>query len=204
MYWHKTPALLGSIFSDVLWKVPTNKNDIYLTFDDGPVPDATEWVLEELDKFSIQATFFMVGENVHKHDEVYKSVLNRGHSIGNHSHNHLNGWRTRTNTYVENINKCEKLLETTNRMFRPPHGRLQWQQYKTIKKTYKVVMWDVLSGDFDNSLSEEKCLNKSIQGTVGGSIIVFHDSVKSIKKVKFVLPRYLDHFTSKGFNFKPL
>jgi peptidoglycan/xylan/chitin deacetylase (PgdA/CDA1 family) len=204
MYLHKTPAFMGKIFPDVLWKKQTNANEIFLTFDDGPVPEVTEWVLEELEKHSITATFFMVGNNVIRYDNIYSRVIRSGHSVGNHSYNHLNGWKTNTDEYVDNINRCEDLLNTPTRFFRPPHGRMQWQQYIKIKQTYKIVMWDVLSGDFDQSNLPEKSLRASISTTTSGSIIVFHDSLKSSKKLKYILPRYLDHFGSKGYLFKSL
>ena len=204
MYRHKTPALLSKIFPDVLLKMPSDKNEIYLTFDDGPIPEVTDRVLDELNKFSVPATFFMVGDNIQKHKEIYSRVVSCGYSVGNHSYNHLNGWKTKTINYIDNINKCEAILDTSSRLFRPPYGRMQWLQYKKIKRHYRIVMWDVLSGDFDQSISEEKSLNACIQATTSGSIIVFHDSLKSEQKLKYILPRYLEHFGSKGYQFKLL
>ena len=205
MYLHKTPKLLGAIFPNILWNIRTEAKEIYLTFDDGPVPEATPWVLEQLKHYNARATFFMVGENIHKHHELFSEVVNQQHTVGNHTFNHLTGWNTNNQTYLENVSKAEKLLAAeTCQLFRPPHGRIKWSQYRKIKKSFKIVMWDVLSGDFNSALSREKCLHKSIKATVPGSIIVFHDSAKTIDKLKYVLPRYLEHFTALDFTFKAL
>ena len=205
MYLHRTPKWLGSLFPDILWRINTEANEIYLTFDDGPVPDITPWVLEQLALYNAKATFFMVGGNIQKHYGLFKEVINGQHTIGNHTFNHLNGWSTNNQTYIDNITKAEKLIGTnSSQLFRPPHGRLKWSQYKNIKKSLKVVMWDVLSGDFNSSLSPEKCLKSSIRATVPGSVIVFHDSYKTIDKLKYVLPRYLEYFTALNFKFKAL
>jgi peptidoglycan-N-acetylglucosamine deacetylase len=205
MYLLKTPAFLRYVFPNILWRVSTDKKEIYLSFDDGPVPEATPWVLDILSQYNAKATFFMVGENIKKHRTLYEDVLSAEHSVGNHTHNHLNGWKTTTIKFIDNVNACEESgLANTAGYFRPPYGRLKMSQYKKIKNAYKIVMWDVLSGDFSSSLSAEDCLRKSIQKTERGSIIVFHDSVKAIRKLKYILPRYLDHFAALNFTFKAL
>jgi peptidoglycan/xylan/chitin deacetylase (PgdA/CDA1 family) len=205
MYLHKTPIWLGSLFPNILWSINTEAKEIYLTFDDGPVPDATPWVLEQLNQYNAKATFFMVGDNIHKHYELFTEVVNHQHTVGNHTFNHLNGWITNNQTYFENVSKAEKIIGTnTSQLFRPPHGRLKWSQYRRLKKNYNIVMWDVLSGDFNSSLSQEDCLGKSIKATVPGSVIVFHDSAKTIDKLKYVLPRYLEYFAALNFTFKAL
>ena len=205
MYLHKTPKWLGGLFPNILWNINTEAKEIYLTFDDGPVPDATPWVLELLEQYNAKATFFMVGENIYKHHKLFTDVVNRGHTVANHTFNHLDGWNTGSRKYFENVKKAEKLLGTNSaQLFRPPHGRLRWSQYRKIRKSLKIVMWDVLSGDFNNSLSPEKCLQVSIGATVPGTVIVFHDSAKSISKLKYVLPHYLEHFAALNFTFKSL
>lgn len=205
MYLHKTPKMLRGLFPDILWSINTDAKEIYLTFDDGPVPAVTSWVLEQLELYNAKATFFMVGGNIQKHYELFKEVINGQHTIGNHTFNHLNGWSTTNQTYIDNITKAEKLLGTNSvHFFRPPYGRLRWSQYKRIKKSFKIVMWDVLSGDFSSSLSPENCLKNSIRATVSGSVIVFHDSAKNLDKLKYVLPRYLEHFAALNFTFKAL
>ena len=205
MYFHKTPAFFATLFPDALWRVKTTKKDIYLTFDDGPIPEATPWVLAQLQKFNAKATFFMVGENIKKYPELYSQVREQGHTIGNHTFNHLQGRKSDDAAYFENVEKTEELLSPYSaKLFRPPHGRLKWSQYNKLKANYKIVMWDVLSGDFSEGLLPQQCLEKSIRASKPGSIIVFHDSVKAITKLKEVLPKYLDSFTSAGYTFKAL
>ena len=205
MYLHKTPEWLGILFPNIVWSISTEAKEIFLTFDDGPVPDATPWVLEQLEQYNAKATFFMVGENIDKHYEIFTEVVNGQHTVANHTFNHLNGLNTRNQVYFDNVSKAEKLIGTnSNQLFRPPHGRLKWSQYRNIKESLKIVMWDVLSGDFDRTLSRDKCLAKSISATVPGSVIVFHDSAKTIDKLKYVLPRYLEHFAALNFTFKAL
>ena len=205
MFLHKTPVLLTKLFPDILWRVETSKKEIYLTFDDGPIPEVTTWTLAQLDKFNAKATFFMVGDNINKHKEIFNQVIDKGHAAGNHTYNHINGWQTKTGEYLENITKAEVLFNgQSNRLFRPPHGRLKWSQYRGLKADNKIIMWDVLSGDFSNKLTNENCLEKSIKNTSAGSIIVFHDSLKVFEKLKYVLPRYLEHFSLLGYSFKSL
>ena len=205
MYLYKTPKWVGGMFPNILWNIKTDAKDIYLTFDDGPVPEATPWVLEQLEKYNAKATFFMVGDNITKYKDLFSEVVAHQHTVANHTFNHLNGWRTKSNVYSKNIDKAEKLIGTSSsQLFRPPYGRLKWSQYKEINKSYKIVMWDVLSGDFNTSQSAKKCLQKSINATLPGSIIVFHDSAKTIETLRYVLPRYLEHFTALNFNFKAL
>ena len=205
MYFYRTPAWLQLVFPGILWKVKTSAKEIYLTFDDGPVPEATPWVLAELAKYNAKATFFMVGDNIAKHPEVFTAVVNQGHTVGNHTYNHLPGRQVGTKSYIENVAAGEKALgPSAQKLFRPPYGRLRWGQYQHLKKQYKIVMWDVLSGDFDEKLTAEECRQRSIANTTGGSIIVFHDSRKTIARLKFVLPEFLAHFATLGYSFKSL
>lgn len=209
-YLVKTPGLVQKFFYNYSWRIKTSEKEIYLTFDDGPVPDFTPWVLKTLKEYQAKATFFCVGENIKKHPHIYEQIKDAGHSIGNHTFNHLVGWKTPTNKYVKNILKAESYLQDAsdkkgNKLFRPPHGRIRPLQAKILrKKGYKIIMWDVLSGDFDQSLSKKSCLEYTIKHINNGSIVVFHDSDKSFKNLDYVLPRVLEHFTDKGFKFKAL
>ena len=181
------------------------EKSIYLTFDDGPVPEATPWILDLLANYNAKATFFMVGDNVVKYPEIHTQVQLAGHTVGNHTFNHLKGWKTSVTAYQENYQLAEEALATSEKkLFRPPYGQLKPSQYKVLKEATTIIMWDVLSGDFDLELTADDCLKKSIQHTKNGSVIVFHDSVKTIKLLKSVLPAYLEYFSSKGYKFKSL
>jgi len=209
-YLVKTPRLVQKFFHKYSWRISTRKKEIYLTFDDGPVPDFTPWVLEILKKYDAKATFFCVGQNIKKYPHIYQKVLEDNHSVGNHTFNHLKGWKTSTEKYIKNILKAEAYLEDASqnqgiKLFRPPHGRLKPIQARILrKKGYKIIMWDVLTGDFDQSLSKEKCLENTLKHIKNGSIVVFHDSVKSFKNLDYVLPKVLEHFTQKGYRFRSL
>lgn len=209
-YLVKTPRLVQRFFHNYSWRIKTTKKEIYLTFDDGPVPDFTPWVLETLESYAAKATFFCVGENIKKYPHIYQQIKDGGHSIGNHTFNHLQGWKTPTNKYIKNILKAESYLgdegvKKTKKLFRPPHGRIRPVQAKILrKKGYKIIMWDVLSGDFDQSLSKEQCLEHTLKHIKNGSIVVFHDSDKSFKNLDFVLPKVLEHFTQEGYHFRAL
>lgn len=197
-----------------MWRVPTQKKELYLTFDDGPVNGPTEFVLEELKRFNAKATFFCIGDNVRKHPDVFEKVVAEGHTIGNHTFNHLKGWNTPLEFYLENIRKCEEQIasqvnnlkpETSNlEYFRPPYGRITMKQIKSLKDQYKIVMWDVLTHDYSKSISRQNCLDGSVNATRPGSIIVFHDSLKAERNLTHVLPKFLEHFSSQGYEFKSL
>ena len=204
--WVKTNKWIKKIFNNLVWDIPNSDNKIYLTFDDGPIPEVTEWVLNILKSKDIKATFFCIGDNMKKHPEVYKRILAEGHQTGNHTFNHLNGWNTETNHYIENFKLCEtehsKLNTKHSFLFRPPYGKIKPSQSKTIRQFgYKIIMWDVLSYDFDSTVSEEKCLENVISNTEQGSIIVFHDSVKAEKNLKYALPKAIQVLKDKGFVF---
>lgn len=207
---HRTPALIKLIFPRLLWRMPEHEQAIYLTFDDGPVPGPTEFVLETLKKFQAKATFFCIGENIQKHPLVFEEIISAGHSVGNHTFNHLMGWSTSAEKYLENIKQCDSMLPSANgkgnpssALFRPPYGRITYRQIKFLH-TYRIVMWDVLSLDYMQTGSAEEFLEQTIKATRPGSIIVFHDSLKAEKKLRFMLPKYLEHFSNLGFQFKPL
>nr|WP_315149484.1 polysaccharide deacetylase family protein [uncultured Flavobacterium sp.] len=209
-YWIKTNTFIKKIFSNYVWDVHNTENKIYLTFDDGPTPDVTEWVLEELKKHQAKATFFCIGKNIENNPDLFKRVVNDGHAIGNHTFNHLNGWNTSTDDYLENIALCNSEIDNLDseicnlqsKLFRPPYGKIKTSQSKELRKLgYKIIMWDVLSADFDQTITPEKCLENVLQNAVSGSIIVFHDSNKAYKNLEYVLPRSLKILKERGFTF---
>lgn len=205
-YWVKTNAFIKKIFSNYIWDIPNDENKIYLTFDDGPTPEITQWVLDELKKYNAKATFFCIGNNIQKHPEIFSNVIENNHSIGNHTFNHLNGYKTPLNQYIENIslNQSEILNLQTKicNLFRPPYGKIKLSQSKKLRKLgFKIIMWDVLSVDYDRSISPEKCLENVIKNVKTGSIIVFHDSEKAFPNLEYTLPKTLEILTKKGFVF---
>lgn len=189
------------------WSKTTKHRKVFLTFDDGPVPIATEFVLEQLYKYGAKATFFMVGHNIQKYPEIAKLVLNEGHQIGNHTHNHVNGWKTTDEAYFDNIEKAKQTIEQLGykpngrMLFRPPYGRISYIQRNHLQSLYRIIMWDVLTGDFDKSLPSELCLKKSLNSINGGSIVTFHDSLKAFDKLKYVLPRFLEELQKQDYSF---
>lgn len=208
----QTPFFLPWLFPDLVWRIPTKEKRIFLTFDDGPVPGPTEFVLATLKKFDARATFFCIGDNVQKHPAVFTKIIESGHSIGNHTFNHLKGWNYSTKDYLANIELCadqivsghKPLSSVNSRLFRPPYGRITRNQIRSLKESYKIIMWDVLTHDYSQSMSPERCLNGSIKATRPGSIVVFHDSLKAEANLTHTLPRYLDHFSNQGFVFSAL
>jgi peptidoglycan/xylan/chitin deacetylase (PgdA/CDA1 family) len=206
-YWIKTNLIIKKLFSGYVWDIPNAEKKIFLTFDDGPTPEITDWVLQLLKKYGATASFFSIGKNIDENPELFKRIIEDGHSIGNHTHNHLNGWETPTTTYIENFNRCNLSISnlstsTTIRIFRPPYGKIKPRQAKYIKaKGYKIIMWDVLSADFDQNITQEKCLDNVISNMKSGSIIVFHDSVKAFENLKYVLPKTLDFIAENQFKY---
>jgi peptidoglycan/xylan/chitin deacetylase (PgdA/CDA1 family) len=204
LFVHKSPRILKSFYSPFVWEIPTEEPVIYLTFDDGPIPDVTEWVLEQLDKYLAKATFFCIGDNVRKYPDVFIQMLAKGHSIGNHTFNHLKGWNTDDRTYLNNVKQCNEILPVETTLFRPPYGRIKLSQAYPLLNDYHIVMWDVLTGDFEKYLSAERCLEKTLKYTKAGSIVVMHDSLKAWRNMSYVLPRMLDHFAQLGYRFEAL
>ena len=222
MYLIKSPLLLKWYYPSLLWNKSRTEKVIYLTFDDGPIPNVTDFVLKTLKVFNAKATFFCIGDNIVKHPEVFERVKNDGHAIGNHTFNHLKGWKTDNETYLQNTLKCQELTQTN--LFRPPYGRIRKSQIRSLElgvwslelkapsnsqpttpnSKLQIVMWDVLSGDFDTKLSPEKCYQNVIKHTENGSIIVFHDSLKAFDRLSYALPKVLAYFTEKGFTFSTL
>ena len=198
----KSPWILKRMFPDLIWGIKTENKEIFLTFDDGPHPDITPLVLEILDKYDAKATFFCVGENVRKYPDTYELILNKDHGVGNHSYTHKNGWKVSNDDYFDNIEKADKVIKSS--LFRPPYGRITPIQIKELKKKYSIIMWSVLTYDYDKSVSNEQCFKNSIEKTKSGSIVVFHDSLKSANNLLYALPLFLKHFTKEGYEFKVL
>ena len=208
-YWIKTNALIKTFFPNYIWDIPNKNNCVYLTFDDGPTPEITEWVLKLLKEEKITATFFCIGKNILASPDLLKQIIEDGHAVGNHTHNHYNGWKTTEAIYLENTKKCDAIITTNtgkqSQLFRPPYGKIKRGQAKKIKELgYKIIMWDVLSADFDHQIAPEKCLHNVISTVKPGSIIVFHDSLKASKNLKYTLPKAIDYLKQKGFTFETI
>ena len=196
----RPPFAIRKLYSSLIWRVPTAEKKIYLTFDDGPTPEVTSWVLNILKQYNAKATFFCVGKNVETYPELYKQILNEGHAVGNHTYNHLNGWKTRKEEYFQSIEKCSKLVSST--LFRPPYGKITRTQFLKLKSQYSIIMWDILSYDYDNTMKPEKCFTNVMRFAREGSIIVFHDSLKAQKNLQFILPKVIEQLRLKGYNFE--
>ena len=206
-YLHKTPVILKKLYPKLLWQKPDKDKVIYLTFDDGPIPGVTDWVIELLNDRNIKATFFVVGENVKKYPSLFEEVIAEGHKIGNHTYNHLKGWKTNTDDYIANFQLCQEEIDlhySGDKLFRPPYGRIKPSQIKQITETHDIVMWDYLIGDFDASQNSLKLLSRAKAGVSNGSIVIFHDSLKAKYHLKAILPSFLDHFLCKKYLFKTL
>ena len=211
-YFIKTPQIVKSIFKNWIWDVSSVENTIYLTFDDGPTPKITDWTLEVLEEYQAQATFFCIGKNMVENPDIYQKIVAKGHAVGNHTQNHVNGWKTKTTAYLDELTICENHIDKQSpvnmvhvKLFRPPYGKLSLIQARKIRmKGYKIIMWDVLSADFDKAITREKCLQNVLKNSGNGSIIVFHDSLKASGKLQFVLPKVLGFFKDKGYKFKKL
>jgi peptidoglycan-N-acetylglucosamine deacetylase len=207
------------LYPSLLWNFDIKDKFLYLTFDDGPIPSITPWVLQILKGFNAKATFFCIGDNVEKNPEIFNMIIREGHAIGNHSHNHLDGWKTDDEVYVENVLKAEaamlKLGSASNKstslstagkkLFRPPYGRIKPGQIKLLKELeYKIVMWDVISGDYDQNRSAGNCLKNVKRYSEPGSILVFHDSLKASENLKKILPEILNFYSAAGYKFRSL
>ena len=214
-YTAKVPWLFKKLYPSLTWEKPTDKKVLYLTFDDGPHPTATPFVLDELKKYNAKATFFCIGKNVVEYIDVYKRILDEGHKVGNHTFNHLNGWKVSNEKYFENIFEAAKYIDSD--LFRPPYGRITRFQASLLTDTkyavrnmndsnfrFKIIMWSVLSGDFDPKISPQRCSENVILNGKPGNIIVFHDSTKALDKMSFALPKVLEHFSKQGYSFKAL
>lgn len=194
------------LFPKMVWEIKGTGKTVYLTFDDGPIPEVTEWVLAELKKYNAKATFFCIGDNIRKNPSVFKQLAADGHSVGNHTFNHLNGWKTTLSEYLNNVELCEKQLQEhfainlTKKLFRPPYGKIALAQARHLRKRgFKIIMWDIIAFDFDREVSKEKCLDNVIQNIKPGSIVVFHDSIKASENMKYALPRTLRFLNDNGY-----
>lgn len=209
----KAPNVAKRMFPNYVWDIHSTNKTIYLTFDDGPTPEITNWTLDVLKQYNAKATFFCIGKNVKKHPDIFQDILNDGHTIGNHTNNHVKGWRSSTKNYLANIDEAQKIINSevknnqsqiTN-LFRPPYGQIRPKQGKALLQlNYKIVMWNVLTFDWDHSISNKTCLENVIDNTTDGSIVVFHDSIKASNNMKYTLPRTLEHFSKKGYAFKSI
>ena len=216
-YWIKTNALIKKLFPNYIWDIPNDDNKVFLTFDDGPTPEITPWTLAQLKKHNVKATFFCIGKNNKKYPEIFNQIIQEGHQIANHTFNHLNGWKTTKQDYLDNVELCKKQIQQSTpesfartgeainnqkpKIFRPPYGKIKKSQSAILRQLgYQIIMWDVLSADFDFKITPEKCLDNVISNVKSGSIIVFHDSKKSFKNLEYTLPKTLEFLQQKGFS----
>ena len=194
------PLLLRWLYPSALWRMDKKVKAVYLTFDDGPIPEVTPWVLDVLDRYGIKATFFLVGDNVRKHPKEFQMLLERGHRVGNHTFNHFGGFKHWDSDYLGNTEKANELIKTN--LFRPPHGWMRWGQYRRLKNKYTIVMWDLVTRDYSKRLNGPQVLAKVKKYVRNGSIITFHDSLKSEKNLKYALPKAIEWLLEQGYEFK--
>ena len=203
MFIEQPPLLYRLLFPEAIWRLKQRgRKAVYLTFDDGPIPEVTPGVLDVLDRYGVKATFFMVGDNVRRHPELLEEVKRRGHSFGNHTMHHLRGYKTRRITYMRDITQADALIGST--LFRPPHGLMRWAQARAIKAHYNIVMYDVVSRDYARNLTPEKVLENVRRHARNGSVIVFHDSLKARKNMEWALPRAIEWLQNEGYEFLPI
>ncbi|WP_299115739.1 polysaccharide deacetylase family protein [uncultured Winogradskyella sp.] len=209
----KTPGFVKTLFPNFVWNINTESKVLYLTFDDGPTPEITQWVLKTLRPFNAKATFFCIGSNIEKHPEIFQAIIEQEHSVGNHTYNHLKGWKHKTKDYIEDVLKTQAIINSKfinrdisiEKLFRPPYGKFKAKQSGKLQELgYKIILWDVLSYDWGKSVSEDNCLNNVLSTAKEGSIIVFHDSIKASRNLKYVLPKVLEYYNEKGYIFKAL
>ncbi len=195
--------MLRSLFPDVYTRIPTKKKELFITFDDGPTPEVTHHTLEILKKYNAKATFFCLARNIERHPGIYNQIIEQGHATGNHTYSHLKGWKTSNKEYIDDIQLAAGF--NSSHLFRPPYGKIKLKQIKLVKKLgYKIILWDVLSRDFSPRVSAKNCLKRVLRKTKKGSVIVFHDSLKTNDKLMYVLPKVLEHFSKKNYIFSPI
>jgi peptidoglycan/xylan/chitin deacetylase (PgdA/CDA1 family) len=202
MYFVRTPYIVKKLFPAIIWNLPNNENKIYLTFDDGPHPEITPWVLTQLKKFNAKATFFCLGKNVEKHPEIVQQIVKEGHTIGNHGYAHLNGWNTNNDIYLNDYLKCQEILAqsgiNTHKLFRPAYGKIKLSQIRNITNHTSIINWSVMPGDFDQSISSDQCYKNLVKHVKAGDIVVLHDNEKSWKHLEYCLPKWLEFIYNKG------
>lgn len=201
MFIEQPPQIIRCLYPSAIWRMDKDKKAVYLTFDDGPIPRVTPWVLDVLDRYGIKATFFMVGDNIRKHPDEFRMVVERGHRIGNHTFNHIRGLSYDINSYLENTDKACRMMMNTN-LFRPPHGYMSPKQYAELKKRYKIIMWDLVTRDYNRKFTGEQILQKVKKYARNGSIITFHDSLKSEENIRYALPKAIEWLMEQGYEFK--
>lgn len=201
MFIEQPPQLIRYLYPSAIWRMDKDERAVYLTFDDGPIPRVTPWVLDVLDRYGIKATFFMVGDNIRKHPDEFRMVVERGHRIGNHTFNHIRGLSYDINSYLENTDKACRMMMNTN-LFRPPHGYMSSKQYAELKKRYKIIMWDLVTRDYNRKFNGEQILQKVKKYVRNGSIITFHDSLKSEENIRYALPKAIEWLMEQGYEFK--
>ncbi len=201
-YAAKIPKIVKKVVPSIVYSIPENDKVLYLTFDDGPIPETTPLILDLLDKYNAKATFFCLGKNVKENPELFQMILDKGHTVGNHTYSHKNGWSTQNDDYYTDIKAAKTLIDS--KLFRPPYGRIKPAQINYLKKIYKIIMWDVLSGDFDPKTSNKKSLNNIIKNVEKGSIVVLHDSLRAKEKMLYSLKGTLEHFSKSDYQFKAI
>ena len=202
MFIEQPPVPYRMLFPESMWRIPMKEKSVFLTFDDGPIPEVTPWVLDLLDQYEIKATFFMVGDNVRKHPKTFQEVIKRGHSVGNHTMHHLQGAKVRTRRYIKDIAEAHMLIKSP--LFRPPHGFIRWKQAAAIKANMRIIMYDLVTRDYSKKLSGDEVLENVKRYTRNGSIIVFHDSLKAEKNLRYALPKAIEWLKQNGYKFMPL
>jgi peptidoglycan/xylan/chitin deacetylase (PgdA/CDA1 family) len=205
IFFVKTPWWMKRLFPGCTWDVTPKEKTLYLTFDDGPHPTVTPFVLDLLKEYNAKATFFLIGDNVNKYPDIYRRLVAEGHSTGNHTYRHLNGWETKNEEYLEDIIKTDHLIRAN--LFRPPYGRLKGRQIRMIKEHFprmKIIMWNILAGDWIQDLRPETCFKKVVGKISDGDIITFHDSAKAFHRLEYILPRLLKNYSEKEYSFRKI
>lgn len=200
MFIEQPPWFYRALFPGATWRIPSDERCVYLTFDDGPIPQVTPWVLNTLDQYGVKATFFMVGDNVRKHPDVFRMVVERGHAVGNHTFHHIQGIRYWTRNYLADVELAARLIP--GNLFRPPHGHMRFPQLLRLRKTHRIVMWDVVTRDYSPHLSPQQVLENVKRYTRNGSILVFHDSLKAERNMRWAMPRAIEWLLQEGYRFK--